>query len=174
MDIDDAAQLIGPGLKLSGIKQSWADLGCGKGLFTRALARLLAEGSVVHAVDQVVQHIESGVNGRSICFHRFDFIRQHLPLDPLDGIVMANSLHFVEDKTALLSRLKHNLKPQGQLLIVEYDLAAGNQWVPFPIRFRVLQTLLSEQGFNNIRKIGERNSVYGNHKMYALTSEVSG
>ena len=42
-------------LAASGVERlgptSWADLGCGDGTFTLALAELLADGSVIHAVD---------------------------------------------------------------------------------------------------------------------------
>jgi trans-aconitate methyltransferase len=31
---------------------TWADLGCGDGTFTRALAERLAQGSTIHAVDR--------------------------------------------------------------------------------------------------------------------------
>ena len=51
----------------------------------------------------------------------------------LDGIVMANSLHFVRDQAAALQRLAGYLRPRGRLILVEYDADKGNHWVPFPI-----------------------------------------
>ena len=53
MQLSEAIELIQK-INIPGNKpQVWADLGCGDGLFTRALATLLPEGSIIHAVDKV-------------------------------------------------------------------------------------------------------------------------
>ena len=46
MTVDEAAALFGTA-PIDG--RNWADLGCGDGIFTRALASKLAAGSTVHA-----------------------------------------------------------------------------------------------------------------------------
>jgi ubiquinone/menaquinone biosynthesis C-methylase UbiE len=49
--VDDAAQLIG-GARIGGGAMTWADLGCGDGTFTLALAAILPRGSIIHAMDR--------------------------------------------------------------------------------------------------------------------------
>src|SRR6185312_1071147 len=63
-----------------------------------------------------------------------DFTRP-LDLPPLDGVVMANSLHFQRDKDAVLRRMLNYLKPGGRLVLVEYNADRGNHWVPYPLSF---------------------------------------
>ena len=76
-------------------------------------------------------------------------------------------LHYVKDKPAFIEKIKKHLKPAGQLIIVEYDTVRQNRWVPYPISFENLIETFSRAGFNQIKKIGERNSVYRTEKMYA-------
>src|SRR4029450_10044540 len=78
---------------------TWADLGCGDGTFTLALAELLAPGSTIHAMDgasPALRRIPSVHNGVRITKHRGDFTGLPWPFADLDGILMANSLHYVE------------------------------------------------------------------------------
>lgn len=149
---------------------AWADLGSGDGLFTRALATLLGRGSTIHAVDRSRQKIEPSFNDNTIVFHHLDFSTDTLPFAGLDGILMANSMHFVKDKGTLLTRLRNTLRPRGQLVVIEYELNEGNEWVPYPIPYATLALQLSESGFSEISRVGERPSVYGNRKMYLCTA----
>jgi ubiquinone/menaquinone biosynthesis C-methylase UbiE len=167
VELYEAVELIQGAFASQKKKTVWADLGCGKGMFTHALARLLREGSQIHAVDQVNETIHSPLNGKTIDFHQLDFTKDVLPFSELDGILMANSFHFVSEKMKLLSRLKRYIRRNGRLLIVEYELNKGNEWVPYPVPIRSMKNLLTNEGFIDIQIIGERKSVYGSHKMYA-------
>lgn len=149
---------------------AWADLGSGKGLFTRALATLLGPGSTVYAVDRSRQKMPPSFNGNAIVFHQLDFSEGKLPFAPLDGILMANSIHFVKDKPPLLSRLRKHLGGNGQLLIIEYEQDKGNAWVPYPIPYKVLAAQLADCGFKDIAFAGERQSLYGDRKMYVCSA----
>ena len=84
---------------------TWADLGCGTGTFTLALAELLAPGSVIHAMDRdgsVLRKIPSAHKGVGITTHRGDFASQPWPFARVDGILMANSLHYIDDQPAFI------------------------------------------------------------------------
>ena len=54
-------------------------------------------------------------------------------LAPLDGLLMANSLHFASSRDAALAALLPALRPDGHFVLVEYDVDRGNAWVPYPI-----------------------------------------
>ena len=104
--------------------QSWADLGCGSGLFTSALASLLHSGSEIYAVDSNASALKkiSSPNNVVIKPVQSDFITDNLDFNKLDGIMMANSFHYVKDKPAFIHKARLYLKPGSCFLIVEYDM----------------------------------------------------
>ena len=143
----------------------WADLGCGSGLFTEALARFLPAGSTIYGVDfRPTLHSEV-VNGVALFPIQADFINIPLPFSDLGGIIMANSFHYVEDKPAFLEKLKGYLSPGSPLLIVEYDTDRPvPTWVPWPVSYTSLQPLLEKAGWPHIQKLAERPSAFGDRK----------
>ena len=141
-------------------------LGCGSGTFTIALSHLLGERSKIYAVDKQMQNIQSS-NDVEIEFIRADFSSDILPISNLDGILMANALHYVKDKSTFIDKIKDYLQVDGQLIIVEYEMEHANQWVPYPLPFHQLKNLFAKHGFNAIQKTGEYNSIYNSNKMYA-------
>jgi ubiquinone/menaquinone biosynthesis C-methylase UbiE len=170
MKLQEAVELIKPALQTTEGAKIWAELGCGEGLFTYALATLSGAGSTINAVDKSPQIIKPALNSNRIVFHQLDFNKDALPFEQLDGVLMANSLHFVEDKLTLLSRLKKLLGQDGQLLIIEYEMDKGNAWVPHPVPQASLKAQLKGCGFTKIRLVGERQSVYGGRKMYVCAA----
>ena len=165
MELNEAITLIEPAFSQNGTevktgdkasgRNTQADLGCGQGLFSLALASLLPPESTVYAVDKVlpIPGLAGDFNKVVIRELELDFEKNRLELRELDGILMANSLHYIEDKTALLGRLISCMKPEGRFLVVEYDTAVSNRWVPFPIGFSRLQQLFKERGFMTTKKI---------------------
>src|SRR5438270_8344509 len=80
---------------------TWADFGSGAGAFTLALADLIGPMGQIYSVDRdrgSLRAQEEAMRSRfpktSITYLNTDFT-QRLDLPPLDGIVMANSLHFL-------------------------------------------------------------------------------
>lgn len=167
MQITEAADLIKNAFPKGKTPQTWADLGAGSGTFTKALAGHLADGSVVYAVDKSTQPNWVSQRGVGIELLELDFETDEMPLPALDGILMANSLHYVHDKTSLLEKLENYLKPGGIFLIVEYDSQVANPWVPYPLDFVSLKKLFSGRGYGRIEKLGERPSVFGRGNLYA-------
>jgi SAM-dependent methyltransferase len=157
MDHDDHIRLIREGVLGGGT--TWADLGSGEGAFTLALADLLGPTGLIHTVDRDARAL--GVQARALR-DRFpavsvspqvaDFTRP-LDLARLDGIVMANSLHFERDKLAVLRLVRGYLRPAGRLVLVEYETDHGNQWVPYPLSFRSWVTTATEAGLRDTRRL---------------------
>jgi ubiquinone/menaquinone biosynthesis C-methylase UbiE len=168
MKVTDATMLIEAGIPDKMKNSTWADLGCGSGIFTNALATLLGDGGKIYALDKEVQDLNIEVAGNiRIEFIKLDFISDALPFSKVDGILMANAFHYVKDKSAFIEKIKKHVKPSGQIIIVEYDTVRQNRWVPYPISFENLSQTFSSAGFTYIKKVGERNSVYRSEKMYA-------
>jgi len=136
---------------------TWADLGAGSGAFTLALADLIGPHGVIHAVDrdrgalaELRSSFVSAVPQAEVRTHVADFTRR-LDLTDLDGIVMANALHFVEDKLPVLALVRGYLRHGGRLVLVEYDSDNGNPWVPHPMTFETWRSLAAEAGFVETR-----------------------
>lgn len=138
---------------------TWADLGSGHGAFTLALADLLGPTGSIHSVDRDRGALQEQLPALRDAFPSVttspvvaDFTRP-LELPPLDGIVMANSLHFVRDKRPVLELVKGYLRPGGRLVLVEYDADRGNPWVPFPLSFPTWAALAADAGFRDTRRL---------------------
>ena len=163
----DAIDLIQGAVPRSG--GTWADFGAGDGTFTRALASLLEPGSRIYAVDkdrgalswtarsqhaggvQIIPVVEDFARA-------FDVGDESRPL--LDGMLFANSLHFVEDPVAVLRRLTPYLRPGSRIVLVEYDQRGPNQWIPHPIPISALAQLTRDAGLRDATVTGSRPSQY--------------
>lgn len=143
------------------IKGNWADLGCGDGLFTLALTHLLPQGSVVYAIDKNEHALKTvtAEDGIMLKKYQLDFVDDELPVKGLDGILMANSFHYVNNKKKFISKVFQSLKRDGSLIIVEYDTDIPNNWVPYPISFENLKTFFAAYQCAT-EKIHEIQSVY--------------
>lgn len=166
MKASDAINLIKDAVPKNNVSSVWADLGSGTGTFTKALAELLPARSSILAIDKESQKIVS-LNQVTIQFHQADFTKpETLPVG-LDGILIANALHYVKDQQGFLSNLTQHLKGNGRIVIIEYDTDQANNWIPWPISFVKLKKLLADSGFHSIGKVGELPSIYNADKMYA-------
>ncbi len=131
----------------------WADFGSGDGAFTLALRDLIgAEGEIFSIekdksrLDQQQRNFRTKFRDSNIHFISADFTRP-LDLPPLDGIVIANALHFFRDKEKILHLLRGYLKSEGRLVLVEYNADSGNPWVPYPISFDSFVSFARRTGF---------------------------
>jgi SAM-dependent methyltransferase len=160
MDHADHVRLIEGGVRDH--PGTWADLGSGHGAFTLALADILGPGGAIVSVDRDASALAAQRSEMSRRFPhaRVDYLvadfTEPMTLPSLDGIVMANSLHFVRDtdKDAVLERILSHLRPGGRFVMVEYDADAGNQWVPYPLSFRTWRRRAPTVGLTEPREIG--------------------
>jgi trans-aconitate methyltransferase len=154
--------------------QQWADLGCGSGTFTDALAHLLPEGSTIYAIDKSRQQLPPTVHGVEIVFRQGDFERDNLPLNNLHGILLANALHYCKDAKGVLEKLARlQMANKQQFLIVEYDSTLANRWVPYPLPFEKIKSIFLELGWHSVVKLGEHPSKFRSGNMYACQAIIS-
>jgi hypothetical protein len=152
--------------------QSWCDLGCGSGTFTIALAQSLASGSTIHAVDldqKALEAIPDQYRGVSIRKVLGDLRSSSLRLPSVNGILLANSLHFIQNQHLFLTRL---LSVTDCFLIVEYERSKPSPWVPHPVGFERLFQLFSEIGVTRVEKLTTRRSRFGGTMYSAFARTV--
>ncbi len=174
METKDAIQLIKhPGLNTSH-KTQWADLGCGTGFFTGVLSSFLAAGSTIYAIDSNAADLKKvkAADGIILKKQAQNFVTGEWPFEKIDGIMMANSLHYVTDKNEFIKKLKNHLGANGYVLIVEYAMSTPNAWVPYPITFPDLEMLLTDAGFTNVEKINQMPSAFGRASIYAAVARM--
>ena len=101
-------------------------------------------------------------------FLKADFAKDDLPLSNLDGILMANSFHYIRDKAKLIKKLETYFSTNPTFLIVEYNTTRFNPWVPYPINYEKLYQLFTNLGYNTINKLNELPSRFGGRMYSAL------
>jgi ubiquinone/menaquinone biosynthesis C-methylase UbiE len=155
---------------------TWADLGAGTGNFTWALAELLGPTATIHALDRDARAVEAQRRRlktdppQATVLPRQADVMRSLELPPLDGVLLANLLHFVRDQVGLLRRLWAALRPGGSLLVVEYEQAFPIPWVPYPLPFARLARIVTEAGFTPAVQVGTRRSPSSGRVMYATAA----
>jgi ubiquinone/menaquinone biosynthesis C-methylase UbiE len=154
---NDHLALIADGVRGAGA--TWLELGAGDGEFTLALADLLGDEGSITAVDldrwalaRLERRLTETGRGTGIATLELDF-RTGLPAGPFDGVLCANSLHFVKDVLPVLEAIRSVLAPGGRLVTVEYDADRGNPYVPHPISFARWRRTAVEAGFAEPREL---------------------
>lgn len=155
MTHEDHVNLLRNGI--SGMGGVWADLGSGQGAFTLALANLIGSTGEIYSVDKDRNALREQEQAMSLRFPAVschyvaaDFTRP-LSLPLLNGVVMANSLHFQRNKDAVLQLVQNYLQPGGRLILVEYNSDNGNMWVPHPLSYPTWEALSLRSGFASTR-----------------------
>lgn len=168
MQTEDAAALIRSAVE--GHEGLWFDVGAGRGTFTKALVQILGPESRVVAIDRdpdAVNELRQWVaeTGKPVEVVDADFMAPGFAIGssgPLqvDGLLFANSLHFVKDAGALLDKFTGMLRPGGRVVLVEYDRRGASRWVPHPISIASLADLAQAAGLLKFRVVESRPSNY--------------
>jgi len=162
MDHRDHVNLLVNGITAPG--GVWGDLGSGAGAFTLALADLIGPAGTIHSVDKDERALrrqqtamQNSFPAVTVHYHAADFSRP-LDLPPLDGVVMANALHFVRHKEHVVRLVRSYLRPGGRFLLVEYNTDRGNPWVPHPLSYKTWADLARRSGFEHSERLATRPS----------------
>jgi ubiquinone/menaquinone biosynthesis C-methylase UbiE len=183
VDASDALTLIRFAVPAPG--GTWADIGAGTGVFTRALAQLLGPDARIFAVDRDPAALDAL---RALAARQGRGQRRGeagvIPIDAdfttsltlpgldgaqLDGALVANALHFIEDPAPTLAAISALVRQGGRVVVVEYDGRPANRWVPHPIGFARLAELAPAVGLRPPTLVGTRPSTFGG-RLYAAVS----
>ena len=100
------------------------DLGCGNGFFTFPASAAMGENGMVIAADSSGEMLQllSDRNPRdNVQVLQVDEVAMDVDSDSVDGAVLLNLYHELDDRTASLKELKRVLKPNGHLLILDWS-----------------------------------------------------
>jgi ubiquinone/menaquinone biosynthesis C-methylase UbiE len=177
MDTREATDLIRDAIPTRG--GTWADLGAGDGTFTRALVNLVGPRRI-YAVDSdaraMAELMRWGTSEPTEVIPVVaDFTRlSDLPAlngGKLDGMLLANSLHYVSEPAKVLSRLIAWLRPRGRVVLIEYDRREADRWVPYPIPVNRWKELSRVAGLSAPIVTATRPSVFGGD-LYVAAADV--
>ena len=164
MNHSDHVNLLQKGIPEKG--GTWADLGSGTGAFTLALADLIGPTGKIYtiykdkrALKEQEKAMRTNFPNVTVEYRNEDFTRR-LDLPKLDGIIMANSLHFVRHKDPVLQLIRSYLRPGGRFILVEYSTDRGNMWVPYPLTYRTWEKLAYQNGFTETQLLSTVSSRY--------------
>jgi SAM-dependent methyltransferase len=138
---------------VAGAGPRWLELGAGDGEFTLALADVVGPGARLTTLDLDADAVARGaarVAERFPAVHLSVVVADlthGLPGGPFDGVLAANSLHYVRDLRPTLAAIHEALVPGGRLVVVEYDSDRGNPWVPHPFSFARWTSIAPAAGF---------------------------
>jgi ubiquinone/menaquinone biosynthesis C-methylase UbiE len=145
---------------------TWADIGAGDGTFTRALVELLGPEARIYAIDRDARGLASlrrwaAREKANVISVEADFTEPLELPEPLDGLLVANALHFVHNADVVLAQLTSLVRPGGRVVVIEYDRRAASRWVPYPISSNVLPKLAAAAGLSAPTITATRPSAYG-------------
>jgi cyclopropane fatty-acyl-phospholipid synthase-like methyltransferase len=141
---------ISPGQKV-------ADLGSGSGLFTRPIARQAGEKGTVYAIDidpELLKHIEKSAQENKINNIRTVVATEDDPKipEPVDLIVIIDTLHHIKNRTAYLKNLRRYLQPSGRIAVIDFS----RTWPPGHEEMKYslddLDGWMKSAGFSRIEK----------------------
>lgn len=171
MSHEEAIALIKDGIDPT--SGTWADIGAGTGAFTEALRDLLSSGTV-YAFDKnphMLWRLESSPEV-VIQVIEGDFTREFELPTRVEGIVMANALHYAEDHLQALQHVLAHLAPGGTFILIEYNTDQPNPpYVPFPLSEITFRSIASKAGLKELEVIGRKTSIYQG-EMYVIRGKM--
>ncbi|BDC18665.1 class I SAM-dependent methyltransferase [Acidianus sp. HS-5] len=100
-----------------------AELGCGPGYYCQYLIKYAEK---VYCVDKNKELLEVAKSlTRDAIFLNEDACKTSIPTSSVDIVLFANSFHDMRDKTKVYEEVKRILKPEGEVIIVDWKKDAS-------------------------------------------------
>ena len=133
-----------------------ADIGAGSGYFTFRLARHVSERGTVYAVDvspDMVLHINRAIRDLKVT-NVFSILAEPddplLPVTSVDRFFFSDSWHHIENQTKYLSLMKKMLKPNGEVVMIDFDKKETPVGPPLEMRI-AREDLIKQMTSNGFR-----------------------
>ncbi len=136
----------------------FADIGAGTGYITSEVARFAGEGAVIHALDieplMVKEMKETLPVGLSI--EPMLMEKDILPFadNSIDGVWLTTLYHELDSPVPLLAEIKRVLRPQGRVLVIDWEKTEEACTHGPPLWHRVDQktaiTQINQAGFTDV------------------------
>jgi ubiquinone/menaquinone biosynthesis C-methylase UbiE len=130
-----------------------ADIGAGSGYFTFRLARHVSERGTVYAVDvspDMILHINRTIRDLKVT-NVFSILAEPddplLPVASVNRFFFSDSWHHIENQTKYLSLMKKMLKPNGEVVMIDFDKKETP--VGPPLKMRIAREDLIKQMTSN-------------------------
>lgn len=171
MSHEEAISLIKNGIHPS--TGAWADIGAGTGAFTEALRDILTSGTI-YSFDKnphMLWRLE-GSEDVAIQVVEGDFTKKFELPSQVEGIVMANALHYAENHLDALRNVLANLAPGGTFILIEYNTDQPSPpYVPYPLSEMTFRSIASTAGLRELEVIGRKTSIYQG-EMYVISGKM--
>jgi len=103
-----------------------ADIGAGSGYFTIPVAKAVGPAGVVWAIDirqEMLDYIENRLRQEKLENVRLALVPKddpQLPPAGVDTILMIDTLHYIQERTEYVKKLRAGLAPGGRVIIIDY------------------------------------------------------
>lgn len=149
----------------------WADLGAGDGTFTAALAEILGPGATIVAVDRdaaaldALDHLARAHADRATILPAHGDLAELGAIPELRGLVLdgaffGNALHYLPDPGEAMADASARIRAGGRVIVVEYERATANPWVPHPLPVARLVIAARTAGLSSPEILARRPSQY--------------
>ena len=145
-------------------KQEWAIYGNTSPEIVYALATKLSPNGHVHLVDKsknklAALKIDPKTMAEVSLLHK-DFTVAKL-FDDLDGIVFPYSLHSVKNPLKVLAQTMLSTKPNGKIIVLDFETRRANPWIKYPIGYKRLAFLAKKLDLPEPKILSKNKSRFG-------------
>lgn len=140
---------------------TFADIGCGTGVFTFPAAEIGGASARLYAVDTSQEMLDDVTtqaaekNIRTITTVKSDPYDFKLDSQTIDFVIISSVLHEIDDKSRFLAEAKRICKPGGKIAVIEFTETDNGFGPPLDMRIKPESAtkLLSETGFVEIERV---------------------